>query len=312
MTATAEVRTGLDQLEAEAVHIFREALGQFERPVLLFSGGKDSIVMLELALRAFAPAPLPYGLLHIDTGHNFPEALTHRDRVVDQYGSASASCPSPSTWRTAASGSARTVRATSSRRSRCWTPSRPDATAPRSAAAVATRGRPAPRNGCSRSATRSASGTPPSAPGAVVALQRPPPSGGRGTSREGADACIRYLTGHADRLHYDTALACGWPIATGAIKGACRHIIADRLAITGSRWGLAGSETTLKLRALKDDGDFEEYWRHHLTREHGRLYPTPAHTTTASQPERRSSCKGLRPFHFVRPPNGTRRATTLR
>jgi len=97
----------------------------------------------------------------------------------------------------------------------------------------------------------------------------------RGTSREGADACIRYLTGHADRLHYDTALASGWPIATGAIEGACRHIIADRLAITGSRWGLDGSEAILKLRALKDNGDFEEYWRHHLAREHERLYPTP-------------------------------------
>ncbi|GAA2644534.1 ISKra4 family transposase [Streptomyces vastus] len=97
----------------------------------------------------------------------------------------------------------------------------------------------------------------------------------RGTSREGADACIRYLTGHADRLHYDTALASGWPIATGPIEGACRHIIADRLAITGSRWGLDGSEAILKLRALKDNGNFEEYWRHHLAREHERLYPTP-------------------------------------
>ncbi|MEV7394728.1 ISKra4 family transposase [Streptomyces sp. NPDC091215] len=97
----------------------------------------------------------------------------------------------------------------------------------------------------------------------------------RGTGREGADACIRYLTGHADRLHYDTALASGWPIATGAIEGACRHVIADRLAITGSRWGLAGSEAVLKLRALKENGDFEEYWRHHLAHEHERLYPTP-------------------------------------
>ncbi|GAA5074866.1 sulfate adenylyltransferase subunit CysD [Streptomyces similanensis] len=86
MTVTAEVRTGLDLLEAEAVHIFREAVGQGERPVLLFSGGKDSIVMLHLALRAFTPAPLPFGLLHVDTGHNFPEVLAHRDRVVDKHG----------------------------------------------------------------------------------------------------------------------------------------------------------------------------------------------------------------------------------
>ncbi|WP_030370034.1 phosphoadenosine phosphosulfate reductase family protein, partial [Streptomyces roseoverticillatus] len=60
--------------------------GEFERPVLLFSGGKDSIVMLHLALKAFAPAPLPFALLHVDTGHNFPEVLAYRDRVVDGHG----------------------------------------------------------------------------------------------------------------------------------------------------------------------------------------------------------------------------------
>ncbi|MFC9616417.1 hypothetical protein [Streptomyces sp. NPDC056938] len=97
----------------------------------------------------------------------------------------------------------------------------------------------------------------------------------RGTRREGVDACIRYLTGHADRLHYDTALACCWPIATGAIEGVCRHIIADGLAITGSRWGLDSSEAILKFRAVKDKGDLEEYGRHHLAREHERLCPTP-------------------------------------
>jgi sulfate adenylyltransferase subunit 2 len=72
----------LDELESEAVHIFREVAGEFERPVILFSGGKDSIVMLHLALKAFAPAPLPFALLHVDTGHNFPEVITYRDRVV--------------------------------------------------------------------------------------------------------------------------------------------------------------------------------------------------------------------------------------
>ncbi|MEU3752488.1 sulfate adenylyltransferase subunit CysD [Streptomyces olivoreticuli] len=76
----------LDALESEAVHIFREVAGEFERPVILFSGGKDSIVMLHLALKAFAPAPVPFALLHVDTGHNFPEVLEYRDRTVAEHG----------------------------------------------------------------------------------------------------------------------------------------------------------------------------------------------------------------------------------
>jgi sulfate adenylyltransferase subunit 2 len=68
------------------VHVVRESVAQFERPVMLFSGGKDSIVMLHLALRAFWPAALPFGLLHIDTGHNFPEVLAYRDQVVERHG----------------------------------------------------------------------------------------------------------------------------------------------------------------------------------------------------------------------------------
>ncbi|MBL1285873.1 sulfate adenylyltransferase subunit CysD, partial [Streptomyces sp. For3] len=76
----------LDSLESEAVHIFREVAGEFERPVILFSGGKDSILMLHLALKAFAPAPIPFTLLHVDTGHNFPEVLEYRDRTVEKHG----------------------------------------------------------------------------------------------------------------------------------------------------------------------------------------------------------------------------------
>ncbi|MEU7155900.1 sulfate adenylyltransferase subunit CysD [Streptomyces chrestomyceticus] len=76
----------LDALESEAVHIFREVAGEFERPVILFSGGKDSILMLHLALKAFAPAPVPFALLHVDTGHNFPEVLDYRDRTVARHG----------------------------------------------------------------------------------------------------------------------------------------------------------------------------------------------------------------------------------
>ncbi|QES39614.1 sulfate adenylyltransferase subunit CysD [Streptomyces venezuelae] len=75
-----------DVLESEAVHILREVAGEFDNPVLLFSGGKDSIVMLHLALKAFTPAPVPFALLHVDTGHNFPEVLAFRDRVVAEHG----------------------------------------------------------------------------------------------------------------------------------------------------------------------------------------------------------------------------------
>jgi sulfate adenylyltransferase subunit 2 len=76
----------LDALEAEGVHIIREVAGEFERPVLLFSGGKDSVVMLHLAAKAFAPAVIPFPVLHVDTGHNFPEVIAYRDRAVQDYG----------------------------------------------------------------------------------------------------------------------------------------------------------------------------------------------------------------------------------
>ncbi|MFE2945090.1 sulfate adenylyltransferase subunit CysD [Streptomyces sp. NPDC059255] len=76
----------LDGLESEGVHIIREVAGEFERPVILFSGGKDSIVLLHLAIKAFTPAPVPFTLLHVDTGHNFPEVLECRDRTVTKYG----------------------------------------------------------------------------------------------------------------------------------------------------------------------------------------------------------------------------------
>lgn len=85
VTDDAYALSHLDALESEAVHVFREVAGEFERPVLLFSGGKDSILMLQLALRAFAPAPPPFALLHVDTGHNFPEVLAFRDRLVAEH-----------------------------------------------------------------------------------------------------------------------------------------------------------------------------------------------------------------------------------
>ncbi|MFJ2629229.1 ISKra4 family transposase [Streptomyces sp. NPDC087532] len=95
------------------------------------------------------------------------------------------------------------------------------------------------------------------------------------TRRETVDACHRYLTGHLDQLRYDTALANGWPIATGAVEGACRHLIADRLDITGARWGLPGAEAVLRLRTLVANGDLDAYWRFHSAHEHERLYPAP-------------------------------------
>ncbi|MFD6287522.1 ISKra4 family transposase [Streptomyces sp. NPDC060205] len=91
--------------------------------------------------------------------------------------------------------------------------------------------------------------------------------------REAVHSCCRYLTGHLDQLRYDIALGAGWPIATGAIEGACRHLIGDRLDITGARWGLGGAEAVLRLRALICNGDLDSYWRFHAAREHQRLYP---------------------------------------
>jgi sulfate adenylyltransferase subunit 2 len=76
----------LAQLESEAIHIMREVAGQFERPALLFSGGKDSITLVHLALKAFRPGKFPFPLVHIDTGHNFPEALQFRDELVNEIG----------------------------------------------------------------------------------------------------------------------------------------------------------------------------------------------------------------------------------
>src|SRR6267154_1050064 len=76
----------LDELEAEAIYILREVAGQFEKPALLFSGGKDSITLVRLAEKAFRPGKFPFPLVHIDTGHNFPEAIQYRDQLVNKLG----------------------------------------------------------------------------------------------------------------------------------------------------------------------------------------------------------------------------------
>jgi hypothetical protein len=93
-----------------------------------------------------------------------------------------------------------------------------------------------------------------------------------GSEREGADACADYLTAKKPYLDYATALAQGRPIATGVIEGACRHLVKDRMDITGARWGLDGAEAILKLRALISNGDFDQYWRFHLRQEHKRIH----------------------------------------
>jgi sulfate adenylyltransferase subunit 2 len=84
--ATVRPLTELEALESESIHIIREVAASFAKPVMLFSGGKDSVVMLHLAAKAFWPAPIPFGLLHVDTGHNFEEVLEFRDEAVAFYG----------------------------------------------------------------------------------------------------------------------------------------------------------------------------------------------------------------------------------
>ena len=84
--ATRPQLSHLRALESEAIHVMREVAAEFERPVLLFSGGKDSIVLLRLAEKAFRPAPFPFPLMHVDTGHNFPEVIEYRDRRVTELG----------------------------------------------------------------------------------------------------------------------------------------------------------------------------------------------------------------------------------
>jgi sulfate adenylyltransferase subunit 2 len=84
--ATRPQLSHLRALESEAIHVMREVAAEFEKPVLLFSGGKDSIVLLRLAEKAFRPAPFPFPLMHVDTGHNFPEVIEYRDRRVAEMG----------------------------------------------------------------------------------------------------------------------------------------------------------------------------------------------------------------------------------
>lgn len=90
--------------------------------------------------------------------------------------------------------------------------------------------------------------------------------------RANADRCADYLLNKRDHLDYPTALANGWPIATGVIEGACRHLVKDRMDITGARWGLDGAEAILKLRSVRANGDFPSYWAYHVDQERRRVH----------------------------------------
>jgi hypothetical protein len=92
------------------------------------------------------------------------------------------------------------------------------------------------------------------------------------SARKNADACADYLLAKVPYLDYPTALSSGWPIATGVIEGAVRHVVKDRMDITGARWGLDGAEAVLKLRALRANSDWEDYWSFHLAEEHKRIH----------------------------------------
>ncbi|WP_409110287.1 hypothetical protein [Streptomyces europaeiscabiei] len=92
--------------------------------------------------------------------------------------------------------------------------------------------------------------------------------------RAAADKACRYLENNADFVHYDQALAAGWPIASGAVEGAARHLVADRLDITGSRWTVPGAEAVLTLRTVISNVDFPDYWIFHARKEHW-LHPLP-------------------------------------
>jgi sulfate adenylyltransferase subunit 2 len=204
-------------LEAEGIHIVREVAAEFERPVLLFSGGKDSIVMLALAERAFAPARIPFPVMHVDTGHNFREALEFRDRRVT-------SSASGQSWRPCRT---RSMRARSPRRQAggpaatgCQTTTLLDGIADNRFDAVfggARRDEEKARakGGCSRSATSSASGTPRTSARAVERLQHPirrgehirssrcptgPSSTSGTTSTEAAADPVDLLRAPADRV----------------------------------------------------------------------------------------------------------------
>ena len=158
--ATDAAQDNLAALESEAIHIFREVAGEFDRPVILFSGGKDSTLLLHLAIKAFWPAPVPFPLLHVDTGHNFDEVIEFRDRVVERHGLRLV-VAKVQDWIDDGRLEERAGRHAqpAADHAAAWTPSRRTSSTRCSAAAAATRSGPARRSGSSASATPSASGS---------------------------------------------------------------------------------------------------------------------------------------------------------
>jgi len=129
-------------------------------------------------------------------------------------------------------------------------------------------------------------------------LRRLPPA-----QREAADRCADYLLNYAPYLRYHDYLAAGLPIATGVIEGACRHLVKDRMELTGARWSLAGAEAVLRLRALRSSGDFDDYWRFHEAQEHQRnhaaLYADHKVPTTR-KPSPRNARKGSAHLRIIK------------
>ena len=119
--------------------------------------------------------------------------------------------------------------------------------------------------------------------------------------RKPVDDCADYLLNYSPYLQYDKALAEGVPIATGVIEGACRHLVEDRMNLTGARWSLTGAEAVLRLRALRSSNDFDAYWKFHEQQEYERNHAShyanhrvPSTVPSAallSQPSRRSTLK---------------------
>jgi hypothetical protein len=117
--------------------------------------------------------------------------------------------------------------------------------------------------------------------GALAAAHPPRPGG---EHEKVIAKTLTYLQNKQPYLDYPRALAEGWPIATGVIEGACRHLIGDRMGITGARWGIDGAQAILQLRAITASGDLDHYWNHHIARERQRNHLSryqPAHQLAA-------------------------------
>ena len=189
-TAAAAPLTELQALESESIHIIREVAATFASPVMLFSGGKDSVVMLHLAAKAFWPAPIPFGVLHVDTGHNFPEVLEFRDQAVRVLRRPAQGRRGPGLHRRRpAAGATGRHPQPAADRAAARRHHRAASTTRCSAAAAGTRSAPGPRSGSSACATSSASGS----------RGTSGPSSGRsttaGTCRVSTSGCSRCPTG---------------------------------------------------------------------------------------------------------------------